>query len=76
MQVWPRHERVLTLSERAEMQQLLAMRGFDPGEADGRFGAKTRAAIRNFQASAGLTPDGFATETVLLRLRGQSATAR
>jgi lytic murein transglycosylase len=76
VQGWPRHERVLSLSERAEMQQLLARRGFDAGEPDGRFGAKTRAAIRDFQASAGLIPDGFATQTVLLRLRGQSAIAR
>lgn len=76
VQAWPRHERVLSLSERAEMQQLLARRGFNAGEADGRFGAKTRAAIRDYQASAGLIPDGFATQTVLLRLRGQSATAR
>jgi membrane-bound lytic murein transglycosylase B len=69
VQAWPRHERVLSLAERAEMQQLLARRGFDVGEADGRFGAKTRAAIREFQARAGLVPDGFASATVLERLR-------
>jgi peptidoglycan hydrolase-like protein with peptidoglycan-binding domain len=67
---------VLSLSERAEMQQLLAQRGYNAGEADGRFGAKTRAAIRDYQAASGLVPDGFATQTVLMRLRGQSATAR
>lgn len=76
VQAWPRHERVLSLSERAEMQQLLAQRGYNAGEPDGRFGSKTRAAIRDYQASAGLVPDGFATQTVLMRLRGQSATAR
>lgn len=70
VQAWPRHERVLTREERAEMQQLLARRGFDVGEADGRFGAKTRAAIRDFQARAGLVPDGFPSTTVLARLRG------
>jgi membrane-bound lytic murein transglycosylase B len=69
-QPWPRHERVLTLAERAEMQQLLARRGYEVGESDGRFGAKTRAAIRQFQAASGLVPDGFASETVLTRLRG------
>jgi membrane-bound lytic murein transglycosylase B len=69
-QPWPRHERVLTLAERAEMQQLLARRGYEVGESDGRFGAKTRAAIRQFQAASGLVPDGFASETVLARLRG------
>jgi len=76
VQAWPRHERVLSLSERAEMQQLLARRGHDAGEPDGRFGAKTRAAIRDYQAAAGLTPDGFATTSLLMQLRGQSATAR
>ncbi|MDQ2953918.1 MAG: lytic murein transglycosylase [Pseudomonadota bacterium] len=69
-QPWPRHERVLTLTERAEMQQLLVRRGYEVGETDGRFGAKTRAAIRQFQAASGLVPDGFASETVLARLRG------
>lgn len=76
VQAWPRHERVLSLSERAEMQQLLARRGFDAGEPDGRFGAKTRAALRDYQAASGMVPDGFATMAVLTRLRGQSATAR
>jgi hypothetical protein len=70
LQAWPRQERVLSLAERAEMQQLLASRGFDIGEADGRFGPKTRAAIRDFQAASGMVPDGFATVTVLARLRG------
>ncbi len=70
LQAWPRHERVLSKAERVEMQQLLSRRGFDIGEADGRFGPKTRAAIRDFQARAGLVPDGFATQNVLARLRG------
>jgi peptidoglycan hydrolase-like protein with peptidoglycan-binding domain len=71
VQPWPRDQRVLSLAERTEMQQLLARRGFDVGEADGRFGARTRVAIRDFQASAGLVPDGFATVDLLERLRGR-----
>jgi membrane-bound lytic murein transglycosylase B len=70
VQSWPRHERVLTRDERTEMQQLLARRGFDIGAPDGRLGPKTRAAIRDFQARAGLVPDGFPSATVLARLRG------
>jgi hypothetical protein len=70
-QAWPRHERVLSRPERYEMQQLLARRGYDIGEPDGRFGPKTRIAIRQFQASIGAIPDGFASATVLERLRGR-----
>jgi len=69
VQPWPRHEPVLSLAERREMQELLLRQGFRTGEPDGRFGAKTRAAIRDYQASVGLIPDGFATATILARLR-------
>jgi membrane-bound lytic murein transglycosylase B len=68
-QEWPRDERVLTLDERYEMQQLLAQRGFDIGEPDGLLGPQTRLAIRDFQASVGQIPDGFASSGVLDRLR-------
>jgi membrane-bound lytic murein transglycosylase B len=69
VQSWPRDERVLTLDERYEMQQLLARRGFDVGEPDGLLGPRTRIAIRNFQASIGQIPDGFASSGVLDQLR-------
>jgi membrane-bound lytic murein transglycosylase B len=70
VQPWPRDERVLTLDERYEMQQLLARHGFDiGGDPDGLLGPRTRLAIRNFQASVGQIPDGFASGEVLDRLR-------
>jgi hypothetical protein len=68
---WPRHERVLTRAERYELQQLLAQRGFDVGEPDGRLGGKTRNALRQFQSSVGQVPDGFASEAVLGQLRSR-----
>ena len=68
-QQWPRDERVLSRAERLELQQRLASRGFDIGEPNGRLGAKTRAAVRDFQAKNGLVPDGFASATILDRLR-------
>ena len=71
VQAWPRHERVLTRAERYELQQLLAQRGFDVGEPDGRLGGRTRGALRQFQSSVGHVPDGFASEAVLERLRGR-----
>jgi membrane-bound lytic murein transglycosylase B len=71
VQPWPRHEPVLTRDERRELQELLLSRGFDLGEADGRLGLRSRAAIRDFQVSVGLIPDGFASATILARLRGR-----
>jgi membrane-bound lytic murein transglycosylase B len=69
VQAWPRQEPVLTRDERRELQELLRRRGFDGGEPTGRLGPKSRAAIRDFQASIGLVPDGFASATILARLR-------
>ena len=71
VQPWPREERVLSRAERYELQQLLAARGFDIGQPDGKLGGKTRLAIRQFQASVGDPPDGFASSSVLGRLRGR-----
>src|ERR1700723_3796686 len=68
VQAWPRDERALSMSERFEMQQLLARRGYDVGEPDGLLGPRTRIAIRNFQAANGQIPDGFASSVVLDRL--------
>ena len=69
VQRWPRYERVLTREERLELQQLLVRRGYDVGEPDGQLGAKTRAAIRDFQTRLGRVPDGFASAGILDRLR-------
>jgi membrane-bound lytic murein transglycosylase B len=67
---WPREERVLTSAERYELQQLLIRRGFDiGGEPNGRVNAKSRNAIKRFQVSQGLIPDGFASAEMLERLR-------
>jgi peptidoglycan hydrolase-like protein with peptidoglycan-binding domain len=40
------------------LQFLLARRGLRPGQLDGRFGAQTERAVRRFQRSKGLLPDG------------------
>ena len=55
IQPWPRHERVLSRAERLELQQHLARGGYDVGEPDGRFGPRTRNALRAFQAAVGAT---------------------
>ena len=69
VQDWPRDARVLSRDERLELQQLLAQRGYDVGEPDGRLGPRSRLAIRSFQAAVGQIPDGFASSDVLTRLR-------
>lgn len=68
-QPWPRHERVLSRSERLELQQHLTRIGYDVGEPDGRLGSKTRTALRAFQENTGKVPDGFASASVLSALR-------
>ncbi len=70
-QDWPRYERVLSRDERLELQELLNRHGYDAGEPDGRLGARTRAAIRAFQARNGKVPDGFASGGILKQLRGR-----
>jgi lytic murein transglycosylase len=71
VQAWPRSEPVLSREERFELQERLVQRGFDPGRPSGRLGPKSRAAIRDYQASIGLVPDGFASAAILGRLRGR-----
>ena len=67
---WPRQERVLTSAERYELQEHLVRRGFDiGGEPNGRINAKSRSAIKSFQVSQGVLPDGFASARLLERLR-------
>ncbi len=40
------------------LQRQLRHAGFTPGPVDGLFGARTEAALRRFQAAAGVEPDG------------------
>ncbi|MGY9049593.1 MAG: lytic murein transglycosylase [Rhodobacterales bacterium] len=66
---WPRDDRALSFDERQEMQQRLTARGFDTQGVDGRVGPMTVEAVRRFQRSVGMAPDGYASLTVLTRLR-------
>lgn len=73
---WPREEQPLNRDERVELQQRLASLGMEPGTPDGIVGANTRNAVRRFQASVGAVPDGFATKSLLDRLRKTTETTR
>ncbi len=66
---WPRDERELSRTEKIEMQERLIARGYDTGATDGVIGPNTTQAIRGFQVSQGMTPDGYATTALLLKLR-------
>lgn len=57
---WPTDDPGLSRSQRIELQQALAARCYDVGEADGLIGPRTMEAIKHFQRSAGLPPDGYA----------------
>jgi membrane-bound lytic murein transglycosylase B len=66
---WPVTERALELEERKEMQRLLAARGLTVKAMDGMIGAETIAALRSYQQSKGMAPDGFPSLKVLEALR-------
>jgi len=66
---WPRQDRGLRRAEREEMQKRLTRAGFDTKGVDGIIGPRTIAAIRGYQQSVGLVPDGYASLELLERLR-------
>jgi lytic murein transglycosylase len=66
---WPRDERALSFDERVALQKHLTAAGFDTGGIDAKMGPKTVAAIKAFQKSQGMVPDGFPSLTVLQALQ-------
>jgi membrane-bound lytic murein transglycosylase B len=70
---WPRDEQPLSRTERLEFQGDLMKLGFDPGTPDGVLGRMTRAALRQYQKSKGMVPDGFATASLLAMLDADAA---
>ena len=68
-QSWPTDDGPLTRTQRKELQGLLIRAGYKIGGIDGKIGRKTQAAIRHYQNSRGVIPDGFASMLLLERLR-------
>ena len=66
---WPRGDRVLSFTERKELQTRLTQAGFDTQSIDGRIGPNTTNAVRAYQMAQGLLPDGYASLKLLNRLR-------
>ncbi len=66
---WPREDRNLRFSEKREMQERLTRAGFNTQGVDGIIGPNTISAIRAFQRSIDMVPDGYASFEILRRLR-------
>ena len=66
---WPVSDPILTLAERAEVQNRLAALALYDGATDGKVGPKSRDSVRRFQLSRGLVGDGDMSPAVLQALR-------
>jgi lytic murein transglycosylase len=66
---WPTNDPGLSREGRRELQALLAKRGYDVGAPDGAIGAKTKAAIADFEQKNGMPVNGRASQSVLEALR-------
>lgn len=66
---WPRGYKLLNEEERKELQVHMTRLGLYEGEIDGKIGSGSRAAIKQYQAKAGLALDGYASKKLLARMR-------
>lgn len=66
---WPRKYPKMNEDDRMEIQRHLARIGLYDGKIDGAIGSGSRKAIRKVQQRYGMTPDGYASQKLLSRLR-------
>jgi membrane-bound lytic murein transglycosylase B len=69
IQNMPVNEQALSRNDVIELQQILQNAGYYDGSIDGIMGSGTRGAVRQYQQSAGLPMDGYASYLLLERLR-------
>lgn len=67
--LWPEDDRPLTREESKELQEALTELGFDTGGVDGILGRRSRSALRAFQRSQSMIPDGYPSMPVLELVR-------
>jgi lytic murein transglycosylase len=67
---WPTDDPGLTRAQRLHLQQLLLANGYDVGEADGKIGPVTRAAIADAEKRLGMEPTGRAGAKIYRALGG------
>ncbi|KCV82644.1 lytic murein transglycosylase [Actibacterium atlanticum] len=66
---WPRGYAPLSFKQKKEMQRRLTRAGFLDDKIDGIIGPNTISAIREFQKSKGVTPDGYPSQELLKLLK-------
>ena len=59
----------LAMAELKDLQRILAKRGHDVGEVDGKLGSGTRAAVKAEQVKLGLPADGYPDSDLMSKLR-------
>jgi membrane-bound lytic murein transglycosylase B len=59
LQPHPKEPKEMTLQQLVAVQNFLIEAGFDPGHADGVYGAQTALAIHDYQRQKGFLPDGY-----------------
>jgi lytic murein transglycosylase len=73
---WPTDDPALSRAERRHLQELLLAQGYAIGEADGRIGPVTRAAIAEAEARFGMPATGRAGQKIYRALGGTPAPLR
>lgn len=68
---WPRGYKPLSFNDKKEMQRRLTRAGFLDDKIDGIIGPNTINAIRAYQESKGVTPDGYPSEGFLKLLKSR-----
>ena len=66
---WPRQYQSTTFRQKKEIQQHLQRQGFGVSSIDGVIGPNTIAAIRAYQKSKGMPPDGYPSLQLLKSLQ-------
>ncbi|MPZ55253.1 MAG: lytic murein transglycosylase [Rhizobiales bacterium] len=68
---WPTDDAGLSRAKRLHLQKLLLASGYDIGEADGKIGPATRAAIAEAEKRFGMQPTGRAGQTIYRAFGGK-----
>jgi membrane-bound lytic murein transglycosylase B len=71
----PRDDSPLKRDDVLALQRALASLGFLKREPDGVVGSATRQAVRAFQRSAGLPPDGYIDARLIAAVNSQAPAA-